>query len=332
MANIINLRFQITKARVESAVAEGKALKVDQVVDIDLDQLTETQRNLLSRHLGLVSDAKTGLEYFRLTADGPNQILTAYSEELQGVLKTLEDYENRKSEELQKRTDEINQKLEKFIAGTTEHEPMRILGEGIYDDWSGSFNFMNLRYQYDRYENEYGRLSIDYTTLEAKAQEYIKIQEVKKAERQAAIEKREQEKAEKQAAHEAVKEELRQWAIKNGSELLKLRIEEGFNWFDLAHEEWFLTHTPEGWEPQDNYETDECWDYNNPTLEHIQALRDARKVVESPELLKCRFADVYGNKTFYYFVAANLKAPTERTFQIVKLLDTEEISNEDDDE
>ncbi len=139
----------------------------------------------------------------------------------------------------------------------------------------------------------------------------------------------------KKDAVQAGKEKLRQWALENGSRTLKARIEDGFNWFDLAHEEYFLHMLPEDFRFQGEYDTDECWDYNNPTLQHILTLRSVRNTFPGAKLMKCRETiteddqhDGSVDKRFYYFVADKLIAPTGRTRDIVMLIDQEDISVE----
>lgn len=131
------------------------------------------------------------------------------------------------------------------------------------------------------------------------------------------------EKAAAEAQKEAKKQELKAWALANGSELLKARIEENLNWFELADTEYDHSRMPDGFDYKDEDDFDSCWDYKNPTLEHIQALREARKneVFESVELRKCRKTDEDGDKTFYFFIVGTMLGYDGTEFEVSKLID-----------
>ena len=138
-------------------------------------------------------------------------------------------------------------------------------------------------------------------------------------------------KAAAEAEKEAKKQELKDWALENGSELLKARIEENMNWVELASQEYDHSRMPEGFDYKDEDDYDSCWDYKNPTLEHISALRKARKneVFESVELRKCRKTDEDGDKTFYYFIVATMTGYDGVEFEVSKLIDEEFVSVEE---
>lgn len=138
-------------------------------------------------------------------------------------------------------------------------------------------------------------------------------------------------KQEEEQLKEAKKQGLRTWALENGSELLKARIEESMNWVELAEKEHDRSRMPEGFDYKDEDDYDSCWDYKNPTLEHISALREARKneVFESVEMRKCRKTDEDGDKTFYYFIVATMTGYDGVEFEVSKLIDEEFVSVEE---
>lgn len=119
------------------------------------------------------------------------------------------------------------------------------------------------------------------------------------------------------------KENMKAWALQNGSELLKARIEENMNWLELAENEYDQSRMPEGFQYKNEDNFDSCWDYKNPTLEHIQSLREARKneVFTKVELRKCRKTDEDGDKTFYFFVIATMLGYDGIEFEVSKLID-----------
>lgn len=133
------------------------------------------------------------------------------------------------------------------------------------------------------------------------------------------------EKAAIAAEKEAKKQQLKAWALANGSELLKARIEENMNWVEMADKEYDYSRMPDGFDYKDEDDYDSCWDYNNPTLEHINLLREARKneVFESVKLRKCRETDEDGDKTFYFFIVATMLSYDGTEFEVSKLIDSE---------
>ena len=133
---------------------------------------------------------------------------------------------------------------------------------------------------------------------------------------------------------ELINEKLKKWGMQHGSELLKARIEENFNYYNLALNEYYTSiineyYTsiiPDGYSKHED-DFDSCWDYNNPTIEHIQLLREARKnkVFESVKLRKCRKQE-NDTKIFYYFIVATVKSFLgDSTFEVLKEIDKEEI-------
>lgn len=91
--------------------------------------------------------------------------------------------------------------------------------------------------------------------------------------------------AEAKARQDAGREVLRQWAVANGSELLRARIDGGFTWEGLAQQEFGrsvidslelpyeeVPNAPEGYDGSPDVEK-----RTTPTLEEIQALRFVRE-------------------------------------------------------
>jgi len=77
---------------------------------------------------------------------------------------------------------------------------------------------------------------------------------------------------------------LREWALRNGSERVRLLIEEEMDsWFSVAEEEYFTLHTPEGFTPlaDDDY----VRSLPTPDAADIHALRDARRIAAAEDAL-----------------------------------------------
>lgn len=87
------------------------------------------------------------------------------------------------------------------------------------------------------------------------------------------------------AEKEALKEAIKRWGIENGTELLKLRIEENMNWYQLANDEYFLSITPKGFINME--EPEESWLIKNADIGQIKTLREVR--VNYPDALLKRY-------------------------------------------
>ena len=178
----------------------------------------------------------------------------------------------------------------------------------------------------NRYENDYliGRRELSDEMKERVKYHVDRIKATIEAKKQAEIEANRKENAEK----EAKKQELKAWALKNGSALLVARIEENMNWVALAENEYDHSRMPEGYDYRDEDDYDSCWDYNNPTLEHIEELRNARKnkVFESVALRKCRKTDEDGDKTFYFFIVATMAGYDGTPVEVSRLIDEEFVT------
>lgn len=91
---------------------------------------------------------------------------------------------------------------------------------------------------------------------------------------------KESERLAKQQKHEAAVDALRDWAIENGSELLKLRIKHGQNWQCLAEDEWAIAHS-EGFDAWEIEGYDDRWPVNNATLDQLRLLEKSQE--ENPK-------------------------------------------------
>jgi hypothetical protein len=93
---------------------------------------------------------------------------------------------------------------------------------------------------------------------------------------QKTIKEKEREAREKKEENDAInaKEIFRQWAIKNGSEHLRLLAEGNFEWQEKAKEEFSRLHMPEGFVYEAEYEgnTLDVHDRTKPNIEEIRDL------------------------------------------------------------
>lgn len=87
--------------------------------------------------------------------------------------------------------------------------------------------------------------------------------------------------AEKEAKNNAEREALRAWAMESGSELLRLRCEDGYEWEGLARSEWLTTHLAKAGYPE-GLPARDVWldDRDKPNLKELKTARDLRKALE----------------------------------------------------
>lgn len=326
----MKLKVNVSQKRIESAIAEGIVLNKKMFLDVNLDSLSQEEREVLSRNIRY-DDSNGYFDAMVISSyDGKKTSHEFDSEKLNDVITEMKKYEQISYQEFLKRKNEITQEINNFLSG----ESNRIFGNGYYSDKSGSFIFENIKNQAAIYSRKY-EMDIDVDAILKRAEIVQQEIEKYKAEKTAKYLAEEAEKAAKKQAEEAEKEAkkqaLKEWALKNGSYLLKARIEENLNWFDLANSEYFDSLIPEGFVIHDDDDYDSCWDYNNPTLEHIKELREARKnnVFEDVKLRKCRKVDDYEDKTFYYFVVGTIRSfDGSYTIEVSKLLDKKTITIE----
>lgn len=159
-------------------------------------------------------------------------------------------------------------------------------GQTLYIDYS--YHYTDRDYTKDR--NEEG-LKVK-AIIEQHFAEMKHIEEQKKAAEQ-------QNKDAEKLAEAQAKENMRQWALQNGTELLKLRIEENMNWYDLANTEYFASIMPDEFIELD--EPDDTWEIKNATVEQIKALREVKKYYPSARLMRYKYdLQTEDNADYYY--------------------------------
>lgn len=96
----------------------------------------------------------------------------------------------------------------------------------------------------------------------------------------------------KEAAKEKAVNDLKEWALKFGTDHLKDLITEGFNWQEVARKEWIESHTPEGFfDVGEDDEYEDSYEIRNPSPKAIQVLRETRKTHPDCRLLRVKFED-----------------------------------------
>ena len=279
----MKLHVKISTERIKSAIAEGIILSDEIYLDVNLDELSKEDKELLSKSveynsIGGVFYAKYVNEY------GTLETLYSKSEKLEGVISQMRERMKIREakEEKEKKEKIIKEEIDSILSKVDSSLCIKRSSCGLEFSYEEKDLPLSLKRYYDYESIEALYDFVKSPLFEEKIKE---IESLFKELETSEIQKREKEEEGKKLK-EQKKEELKKWGLLNGSELLKARIEEGFNWQELANSEYFESICPEGFNEHDEcVDYDECWDYNNPTLEHIQALREAKKI----EL----FSDVY---------------------------------------
>jgi hypothetical protein len=128
------------------------------------------------------------------------------------------------------------------------------------------------------------------------------------------------ENAEKEAAKaaeaarlEAQKEVLKTWATAHGDDLLKARIEENFNWFELAKIQYAKSLFPNAktWKAvfEDDQDADSNFAVKNPTLEQINALRKVKEnqQASNADIRTIKFNDDYEDGGIFHRTYINFE-------------------------
>lgn len=306
------LNFKVSAKGIENYLIKGEEVRTTQRVDVDFTGLTVKERELILRHAVLYQD-ELYLGYFRkLDRNGFFISMKREFDEKLGngakidgvslseIISTLQIWEENeqkaREEEVQRektRTEklikEASDDLENYLKNETSWlyfstkplDKTRIYKDSVSkDSFDKAINFYN-HYFPEKVKD-----------MKIELERRIKAEETQKAEEAQKVE-------ETKKAEEAKKTALSDWATKNGSELLKLRIEEKMNWMDLALEEYSesLVEDSESWRKiyDDDDDAKKYFDIQNATVEQIHKLREYRSKYPDAqiELVRVRFEDDY---------------------------------------
>jgi hypothetical protein len=126
---------------------------------------------------------------------------------------------------------------------------------------------------------------------------------------------------EEKAAKEVAREELRTWAIENGSEFLKLRIKHQHNWQSMAETEWALAHSV-GFASWEYGDSDDEWFVKNATFDQLTELEKAQN--ENPDckvdIIRSKWVGDYGSVIHRTFLRCYVQTPlgTEHLFREIE--------------
>lgn len=240
-------------------LTKGKVVSQKQSIDVDFEQLSETDRSVLLMYCTLYNDELfltmgSYLNYSESRTDKHWSCVEIDAFELEEILTHLrQKKDNSDAKEIEKNKEK--QKKENEIKEAVAANRNKFLNnrDAVIKLISQSF---------------YTPVCTHTDNIDNDTKEYIRqIENELKLEKQ-------QQKQEAEKVKENMKENLRQWALQNGTPLIKARIEENMNWISLANDEYFASILPEGFVCLKV--PDEDWLIYNATLEQIEELRKVR--------------------------------------------------------
>lgn len=241
----------------------------EDVLTVDLDGLSPEDRALLARWVTMTAgDLMTRGEYRIGRAGCPDVIIPLPTvDALMTALRAAEAQQAAQEEaERQRYEESIRQALEAPLEAWIT-KPFR--GVPRVNDMPTRV-FLTAKAQRDP-RIQARRQEAEQHALPAAMEEYERAQQAE-AERQRA------EAAERQRQEE----ELRQWALKRGSERVRLLIEEEHPaWRPVAESEFLTAYTPEGFTPLEELQIYTVHDRTKPHVADIVGLREARALVEA---------------------------------------------------
>jgi len=312
----MKLLFNLSSERIQEAVKEGIVLKGKMSIDVDLESLSDSDREILSRNISYIH-AEDAFRLNPLSGYRDNYRTTqntVSSESISGIIAEMKKLEDARSAyiENEKRQDEIKSEIDEILLGI--NDPMFVV-----DRYDNDLLYFNA--QGSDFKRQY-RVSNSVHAKIEKMLEFVKSDQLlaKLNEIKAEYKKMIQEYADKVAAEAARKAELEAgrtalvaWAKENGSDLLKLRIKHEQNWQSLAEREWAKAHVVGDFEPW-SFEPDsnKDWTVMNASLEQLQNLEEAQTKNPDHEIdiIRSRWDDDDEYPTHRTFLRCRVKTPT----------------------
>jgi len=291
-------KIKLSKDRIIEAIKEGKELKTNLVLDINLDELSKEQRTLLSKFVYFQQDPLRSNEgeYFLRKSEKDCQF---NSEDIKDILAELKDFE-----EVQKKWDErsseISNLLEKYngedfnfnIISYTEptkycQSMYSFKIEGMKD---GNKDFCSIKLD-DGYEIIEQRINQLKQSIAKSIQQKIDYNLL-------CDEKQKKDELEKQKREQGWNE-LKKWAQENGSERLKLCVKYEKDWMQDASNEFALFKVKDSkyvFLLESQYDPEDEYTYSiskNCATEKLKILDKFK--TENPDI-ECDLYGVYDNE------------------------------------
>lgn len=297
-SKLMKINFDLTTASIEALLKKGKVVSVKQTLNFDFESLPEADRIFLVDNClyipneecfyALLLDNQNRkcyelTEYGTFYSGGTTQVLKLDIQEtteftIDIVIGAMKNIRIKWKEFIDQKEAKAKEKLEKEKIETEKRrseaqlEFEKIVKLPIEE--------LNKKHMYND-NTLYLGFNNDFLTDEQK-------------ERKNNLEKEiivyRQQKEEKAKSEEAAKKMILQnWALQNGSELLKARIEENMNWFEIAEKEYFRTILPNDYTFTE--EPNNKWPIKNATLDQIKFLREERSKFPSATLMRYKFVE-----------------------------------------
>lgn len=313
----MKLLFNLSSKRIQEAVKKAIILKGKMSIDVDLESLSASDREILSENI----EYKYNEDAFVVNllssdhSDYRSNSNLVSSETISGIIDDMKKIEEARAAyiEKEKKNKEISAEIDAIFSGIQDDlfKIERIDSTCLY------FKVKEGTYSRElRLSNSTDKNRIDTMLNFVKSEQIlVKLNEVK-AEYQASI-KHDEEKAAaeavKKVAIEAGCTELLSWAKENGSTFLKLRIKHEQNWLALAETEWAKDHVTGNFEPwsfdPDSYKD---WTVMNASLDQLKELEDAQAKNPDHELdiMRSRWNNDDGFSIHRTFLRCRIKTPT----------------------
>lgn len=298
------MKIRISIDKVE-ALKAGKDKYGPIVVDVPAESLTLEQRIELAEYTACRSQEQPQADFYLDTHRSPTQGISEGSPDavrliLDRLIEIRRTDEAKKAEEKAKKIADFRKRFSEdprkaAISWTAyrEVEPAKLLEE--IPELSDALQWA---------KSECNKIEQEQAIAKIKNQE----QEEKKKE----LERKRL--AEIKAQKEADENVLREWAEANGSDLLKARIADKFEWIGMAEKEFTASVVVELGEEIDipDHEKNEELERTTPTLPEIQRLREVRKLLEEkPARCELIWA-TYDNEIKRAELKVTVTTPTDR--------------------
>jgi hypothetical protein len=276
----MRLLVKISNTRIEKAVSEGLLLKPENMLNVDLENLSTEDRDVLSRNIQFIARDGYFITSILMNANSDYRTTGVFdSEKFEDVISKMKKLEEARSQYL-------NEEKEKELLAQKIDAILSAINDDLIKVRRYSFNYLYFECdkteKTDRQSREFRpnrnkkddtiEMLYEYVQSPALAE---KIESVKKefiALKEEAKRKADEE-AKKTAAKAAFKERLFTWSLEHGSDLLKLRIKYEQNWFGLASVEWAQSLVPDF--TDEVLDSKDEWKVKNATLEQLKELEAA---------------------------------------------------------
>lgn len=313
----MKLYFKVTDEFIKNELKRGNEVNVNQTIDIDFSSLTEEQRELILKHCSLNSEEKELYAGFLQCSDGwgkitkPERAVELDGLTINAILETFKKFDIIAESKKAKDKKGIENNINEFIVSDGRSN---LWGESFYSDFSGTVDIEKLKIRYNSETENYGQLAFNFEEIEKTVKKGRKLKVEREQKEREKKERREKELKAESDRLEKQKRDLQQWALTNGSELVKLRIKHEQNWVEIAEFEWALHYFPDFGKWM-NDESDNEWEIKDGSVEQLKILDEMNEKYKDYEcffiLERHEFVSNYpeDDSEIVDFIAAYIQTP-----------------------